>query len=279
MNINDILSLFKKEEPENFIASIPKPSYEIAKDEGRYFDAIYEIKLLQKEQPENPYLWSHKAYALFKLHDIDGSINCYLEAFKLGTDAEWTATVAHTLSALYKSKNDIPAAESFLEKACKLDPTNINYKKDLAQIYTDQGKICSAIWLAEEVVRERPDSASAHCFLGYLLWQNDRNDEARQAYERSIELDPTEAITYNNLGVIYLDDCKDVDSAYPLFTKALNLDPGYTTAAFNMARTHECLGNIKEAAEYYGMTLRLNEERAEINASDVQEKLQELFRV
>ena len=59
--------------------------------------------------------------------------------------------------------------------------------------------------------------------------------------------------------------------------RAVELNPNYTLAYFNTARSYQALGENKQAAEYYQMALDLNKITEELNENDIKTRLHELF--
>ena len=149
----------------------------------------------------------------------------------------------------------------------------------LGDIYTEQGNFEQAIETYNYILSVEPDNAECHNYLGYLLWQLDKNDEAVEAYNRAIALNLDNPIAYNNLGVIYLDEKCQLKKALEMFEQAVALKPDYTLARFNVARTLEALGQTAGAAKVYTEALALNAENPELDDAEIQERLENLFQV
>lgn len=113
--------------------------------------------------------------------------------------------------------------------------------------------------LIDMMVKEKATNLD-HFYLarGYCLWQLDRNSEAISTYEEAIKLNPTNSVLHNNLGIIYLDDLSDPHTALPLFKRAVELDPDYRLAYFNLGRCYEMLESTIEAAKTYTHALSLD---------------------
>lgn len=248
-------------------------------DGGELMRALYYFKECARLFSHNPYVHSNMAYVLFKMEDYDGAIHEYQAAVNYGTDPEWTSTVAQTLGTLlYKIRQDIEAAIPVFEMACQLNPHNLDAQSTLVDLYYDQGNLETALALYRNLMRHQPDSAESYTYYGYLLWQMNRNDEAITAYERAIELSGDNAIAYNNLGVIYLDEAGRPEEAKQLFEKAVTLNDGYTMACFNLARSLEALNQVQAAAETYSRALTLNTISPELTEDEITTRLDGLFR-
>lgn len=243
-----------------------------------YMRALYYLKECASRQPKNPYIHSNMAYALFKLNDYDGAVQEYRLAISHGDDPVWMSTVAQTVGTIYyQAHQDIEAAVEVFELARELDPDNLDAMLMLAELYYEQGNFQGAMALYAELLQEDPNNADYENYIGYLLWQLDRNDEAADAYRRALALAPENAVAVNNLGVIYLDEYYNGAEALTLFTRALALKPDYTLAAFNLGRAQELLGQTSEAARAYSHALSLNASVPELTDAEILERIDQLF--
>ena len=84
-------------------------------------------------------------------------------------------------------------------------------------------------------------------------------------------------ISQNNLGVVYLDGYGDPKQSIDYFKKAIDINPNYTLAYFNLARAYQAIGNKSMAAEYYQMAMDLNRITEELSEKDIRKRIFELF--
>ena len=92
-----------------------------------------------------------------------------------------------------------------------------------------------------------------------------------------IKYNPNYDIAYNNLGVIYLDDLGRVNKSIELFKKAVDANPNYALAHFNLARAISIIGDKVEAAKLFQMAQDINKITQEIDPRDIADKISELF--
>jgi tetratricopeptide (TPR) repeat protein len=78
--------------------------------------------------------------------------------------------------------------------------------------------------------------------------------EARRAYERALELDPSHVDAHVNLGRL-LHQAGHADDAETEYRRALALNAAYATAAFNLGTALEDLGRPVEAIQAYEQAL------------------------
>lgn len=105
-----------------------------------------------------------------------------------------------------------------------------------------------AIRLAQRAVATDPRHARAHNLLGAALASLGKVDEARQAFQTSLELNPKDATPYTNLGSLELLDAANPSAAVGHFSEALALDPGSSAARDGLVRALEATGNHARAA-------------------------------
>ena len=98
--------------------------------------------------------------------------------------------------------------------------------------------------------------------------------EAREAYERALELQPDHASSHVNLGRI-LHEAGDPRAAEPHYLAALEVRPDDATAAYNLGVALEDTGKLPEALLAYQKAVRLEPDNADahFNAASLAERL------
>ena len=98
-----------------------------------------------------------------------------------------------------------------------------------------------------EVLVHVPDSAEAFLHVGRALTRLERNDEALEAYEKVVEIDPSLVLTHYNRGVLLLKQ-GDHRLAEDAFLTALGLNPPFIADVFvNLAGTRARAGDMEQA--------------------------------
>lgn len=92
---------------------------------------------------------------------------------------------------------------------------------------------------------------------GLKAFKKGRLQEAAQAFQRSADLDPTNPITFNNLGLIYVRMGRPRDAIEP-FGRAVTLRPTSPTFHYNLARACHLAKNYPKAIEHYQKTVTLD---------------------
>jgi tetratricopeptide (TPR) repeat protein len=87
----------------------------------------------------------------------------------------------------------------------------------------------------------------------YFEWVRRDEQSAIMAYERLIELDPSDTWALNNLGAIYEQDLGDFEQAYEYYRRAFQYDSTVAVHLRNMARAEIDLGMYEDAEAHLAM--------------------------
>lgn len=77
----------------------------------------------------------------------------------------------------------------------------------------------------QAVLAANPSDARAHYYLGNLFYDKKRYEEAIHEWESSVQIDPSYAIPWRNLGIAYFNVRKDADGALGAYDNALKANP------------------------------------------------------
>lgn len=126
------------------------------------------------------------------------------------------------------------AAYDHFARARDLDHADGAAFEGLARVWRTWGFLERGLADAHRGVYFAPVSPAAHNTLGTILVELGRGEDARRAFERTIELDPAAAYAVNNL--CYLSFLSGaLERAIAECRRALMIDPGLTSARNNLA--------------------------------------------
>jgi Flp pilus assembly protein TadD len=118
----------------------------------------------------------------------------------------------------------------------------------VAQIYFN-GDVDTALIEINKYLDTYPKDDLAWTIKGNMLADKDLDKEAKEAYEKSLSLNPENFQATNALGVIYRKE-GDYDTAMEFYRKALELKPGYAQAYSSMAVIELKRNHDTKALEY-----------------------------
>ena len=248
----------------------------LKKDEK--INALSAFKLALKYDENNPYYQNSLAYAYVQLEQYDSAIELYKKALEANPNDEWTSVVAQALAAIYHQiKGNSEAAISMLQNSLLLTKNKSQIHEAIADIYYDIENLDNAIEYYNLALNEDSDNPKIYSRLAMAYWEKDCIEKAIIFYSKAIELDSSYDIAYNNLGVVFLDGLGDANRAAEYFKTAIEINPEYVLAHFNLARSHEILNEKITAAKQYQKTLNLNKEKNELDNKIIEERLYKLF--
>jgi len=189
-------------------------------------------------------------------------------------------------------KDGLPRLAALIEK---YRPAAAGYYADLAEGYLAAGDGAQAIPYFEESVRRAPgsmptllrfgnalvetrqwakaeavlrkvtartaDDPVAWGLLGQSLWQQDKNAEAKLAFERAVNLNPELPELHNYQGGLLVRG-GDLAGAEKEFREALRIEPGIAEWQANLANLLASRGETAEAGYYFELSIRLKPDYA-----------------
>ena len=87
-----------------------------------------------------------------------------------------------------------------------------------------------------------PADARAHYYLGNLLYDKKRYEEAISEWEESVDLDGSFSIPWRNLGIAYFNARKDAPRALTAYEKAFALDPQDARLLYELDQLRKRMG-------------------------------------
>ncbi len=247
-------------------------------EQGDYNQAVEIYNKLISLAPNIPDLYSNLANIYYIKGEFDLAIANYQTAITLNPSRTWTSVIAQTMGFVYQeNKSDPDAAISAYQTAYVLTPEDIDIYVNLGSAFYDKEDYNNALSVYRKALELQPHNPKIHCNLGFLYWGKADTEEAIKSYELAIKYNENYDIAYNNLGVIYLDDLGRVNKAIELFKKAVETNPSYALAHFNLARAISIVGDKVEAAKLYQMAQDINKVTMEIDPRDIADKISELF--
>jgi len=122
-------------------------------------------------------------------------------------------TISYALGYVHQQAGEAIAAKRAYSEAAEGDPS-----------YCFPNRLEEMIVL-EAAIAGDPRDARAAYYLGNLLYDRLRHDEAIALWEQSARLDPSWSVVWRNLGIGYFNVRGESDAARAAFDKALEADP------------------------------------------------------
>ena len=123
----------------------------------------------------------------------------------------------------------------------KVDPNSWLVHRVLAQANAEAENHLAAITEYEEAIKLAPTQPGLHEELGSEYRNTNKFPEAKQAFERELEIDPYNVLARYKLGAIALEQ-GDAARGKELIEAALLVKPGLAHAEYNLGRANLLLG-------------------------------------
>ncbi|MFW9947911.1 MAG: tetratricopeptide repeat protein, partial [Candidatus Odinarchaeota archaeon] len=149
-------------------------------------------------------------------------------------------------------------ATKWIDKGLEINPDDPDLLISKAQLQGAIGNFEEEINIHSRVLKLYPDYPFALTNRGYAYFNSGQNEKAIEDLNRSIELDPNIALTWEFKGIYYLNYEKDVDEALKCFDKAIKIDPEVYKSWNNRGATLTELKRYKEAFDSINNALKVN---------------------
>lgn len=170
-----------------------------------------------------------------------------------------TAEAYFLKGVAYEEQKDTSNAASSYITATEQDPDYYEAYIRLGVLYGNR-KDPLALEFYRNALRIRPTSTEVLYNMG-VFYQNTMNlDQAEATYQRIIELNPAYALSYYNLGYMYMEYDTAYSKAIVHFKKAIENNAGNYTkyAYFNLGLAYERAGKLNEAVLAYGNAVQVD---------------------
>ena len=129
-----------------------------------------------------------KGENLFAKGEFDDALTNFQKAYNIDpNDAE----INNNLGVIYCHQGDHKKASEYYKKAISLQPENVTFKKNLAEIkYVILGQAQEALQIYVNILQTHPDDIEVLLGLGKICIDLEKFDDARVFFNRVIELDP-----------------------------------------------------------------------------------------
>ena len=166
-----------------------------------------------------------------------------------------------SLANLFHS-GQLTIVERTCQKLLQAYPQSIIVINVLGAALQELGQFEEAVQAFDRAIQLNPDNAEAHSNRGVALQRQGRLEEAVQSIDRAIQLNPDYAEAYSNRGVA-LQELGQLNEAVVCYERAIQLKPDYANTHCNRGAALKELGQLKQAVEGYDRAIQLKPDYAE----------------
>jgi tetratricopeptide (TPR) repeat protein len=161
------------------------------------------------------------------------------------------------LSRLYRMQGKEPEALRELELGYRRNRTSAGLLTELVRTYIRQEKHEAAAAVCKERIAENPGDVHAYNLLGRVWVDLKLWDDAEDALQKAIELQPLWPVSHANLARLYLARGLK-NEAIARFEAAIRSDPKHAAAYLSLALLYEREKDYRSAMDVYGRALDEN---------------------
>jgi tetratricopeptide (TPR) repeat protein len=233
-------------------------------DAGRQQEAIDLYRsFIIKDATGNPAVYYYLGKSLF----TSGDNGAAEQAFKKGLELKPDMKGCHFyLGNIALKEEDPGVAAAEYEKELQLTPGSDAVLFNLGQAYAKAGKDDQALAAFGQAATISPAKSETYMQMAAIYDRRKEPEKANEMYQKVIALDPKNAaVSFYNIGVNAWNENRSNDAAQA-FRKAVELDPTYAVTHRELARALMGLQDFQGALKHFQEYLKLNP-----NASDAKE--------
>ena len=211
---------------------------------GKWTEAEAALAEARKLTSDDYHYLSSKALMAVTRHRYDEAI---VLQEKVAAKVERGRAVAYNnLAFLYRTTGDLKRAEAYLQEILDNGAGYADVYFNLAEIYRAAGRPEQTEAAYAEALQRRPDNLQFASAYGGFLVSRGNLKRAAKIFDNQRAFHGDNPGLLNNLGVIY-KKMKELDRARSLFSEALERDPTYVKARWNLAAVLRALHQNKDA--------------------------------
>jgi tetratricopeptide (TPR) repeat protein len=125
---------------------------------------------------------------------------------------------------------------------------------NLALKFTGTRMYDQAVMMVKQAVTAKPDFVESYILLGFLSLEMNETEEAYDAFNKALEIDPESKDARTGLGSTLILK-EDYDGAIEILTEAVSLNPYPERAYYELGRAYELKGDQLKSIEMYKKSL------------------------
>jgi arylsulfatase A-like enzyme/Tfp pilus assembly protein PilF len=224
---------------------------------GKFHEGVELLQSAVEDVPGDVYAICCLAGGYHIMGKVDEALELYLRAIQLDDRAP-SAYVA--IARLYLSQRRYDEAREMLETAKSKDP-------DFAGIYTAYGTLAlarndreQAVKFYRQAIEMDPGTTgpSAYVEMGMMYQRALESEQAREAFEKAIEIDSLNGLARAGLGSILAQEDK-LDEAAQQFAIAIRYEPNQPVILANLAGLYDKKREYDQGKEFAERALAINQ--------------------
>lgn len=167
-------------------------------------------------------------------------------------------TVLQLLTRIYLQSQKFDDAANILNQLTIKEPTELHFCDSLANLYGHSQQWDKASDCYRKFIEQNQPTANAFFNYAYNLKQDCQYQKSLDNYLLALKhkISQSEEV-YLNMAVIYSDHLRQEENAKESLEAALNINPEYVSAIYNLANLYEEEGNKQQASILFSKVIEL----------------------
>jgi len=251
----------------------------IAFENGNYRRAIVYYQTAEHLEPDHPDVHINMGNALDEMGMDDDAVARYRKALEIAPEHEYaylnlgifharrqrldearrilesglemvpdSALLMAELGEVCASLGDMQQAAIRLEQAAEAGHPGTGHLFSLASVHRYNGDFERSAAVYRSILEQEPESAPAHCDLGSLLLEMEREDDGLAELNRALELDPKLVWAHYYLAGHHFSH-EDLDATMAELAQVLEISPGFPMGLYLQACVYAARGRMEEGIE------------------------------
>lgn len=225
-----------------------------------YTQAVDSLIKAATMKPDDPFIMNNLGIAYEGARMNERAAAAYAKASDMRPDNE---TFAKNAGFAYVRNREPQIAVTYLERARTLDMGDQETSVALAEVYTRLNRKADARKVYDGLQSSMAENATFWFNMGVVLAESSDLRGAREAYKKSLALNPSDLDTLNNLGIIEFK-LGNYSEARSLFDRLAGLNPGSQAAQINLAAAAARSGDLDASIDIWKQVVRANPGRTDI---------------
>ncbi|HKR13954.1 MAG TPA: DUF3857 domain-containing protein [Pyrinomonadaceae bacterium] len=162
------------------------------------------------------------------------------------------------------NNNNLPVAEQLLKRVVVKEAKHKTVRRNLGFVLFQQQKYDEAIEVLREQTKINPFEDYAYNLLGRAYWHLQDYTNAEQSFRKQLEITPLDQTAYSNLGLMLVDGRK-FKEAIPELERAISLAADDESLRVGLGQAYLNLGQTEKAITAFEEALKIDRDRAVLN--------------
>ncbi|MBQ7388652.1 MAG: tetratricopeptide repeat protein [Paludibacteraceae bacterium] len=231
-----------------------------------YPDALEAVEYAVLLDKKDFAAWRQKGRILYELKRYAEAVVCFKRMLDLSQSFEVHAEAYALIGDSYEQAEDFETALYYYQECIKInqilrvDDMEVLVACLYCMLELERYAECETF--AEKLIKQYPDVSDIYCYYADACLNLDKDEKAKNAYQKSLELNPNQPSSWVALGNIYFET-DDFEEALKCYLKAYDLDAETENINLFLAMTYYKMGEEKNAIKF--LTTAYNANNQSVN--------------